>query len=74
MTADGRPRYVSLGQAARDTLSRGERERLKLAHTDWITDLRSGAGCDGGRLVLEGTGQNSTPRAPRLPGASRDLP
>jgi excinuclease UvrABC ATPase subunit len=54
MTADGWPRYVNLGQRLA-TLSRGEWERLKLAHANCITDLGSGAGYDGGRLVFEGT-------------------
>jgi excinuclease UvrABC ATPase subunit len=54
MMPDGRPSYVNLGQPLA-TLSRGEWERLKPARAHSITDLGSGAGYDGGRLVVEGT-------------------
>jgi excinuclease UvrABC ATPase subunit len=32
-----------------------EHHRAVLAHADWIIDLGPGAGCDGGRVVFEGT-------------------
>jgi excinuclease UvrABC ATPase subunit len=54
MMADGWPSYVNLGQPPA-TLTGGECERLKPAHAYCVTDLGSGAGYDGGRLVFEGT-------------------